>query len=66
MNIDPCAGIGGAYVIDPKTGERVLASTLSTDDKPLIDDKVWNMLDTIKYLKEHQSDNNEPIDPIAA
>lgn len=23
MNIDPTAGIGGAYVIDPQTGERV-------------------------------------------
>lgn len=36
MNIDPCAGIGGTYVIDPKTGERVLAEQPApqTDPKP--------------------------------
>ena len=34
MSIDPCAGIGGAYVIDPKTGERVLADQAAPQPDP--------------------------------
>jgi hypothetical protein len=51
MNIEPTAGIGGAYVIDPKTGDRVPAEQAAEPEQAV----------TIDF-----DDDDEPIDPLAA
>ena len=65
MNIDPCAGIGGAYVIDPKTGERIPAGTPITTAEYVTADEGWAMIDSLKKLTA-KPEPNEPLDPIAA
>jgi hypothetical protein len=51
MNIEPTAGIGGAYVIDPKTGDRVPAEQDARPEQAVIFDS---------------DDDDEPLDPLAA
>jgi hypothetical protein len=51
MNIEPTAGIGGAYVIDPKTGDRVPAEQAAEPAQAVIFDS---------------DDDDEPLDPLTA